>query len=154
MNDYRFIHRISSTRRSRPITPATTLAWHRASCRFLADAFAGGLDPRRTIVVTHHAPSLRSLARPHDPLDHCYASDIEPAIETWRPRIWVHGHIHAIRNYRVGQTRVVANPLGRAEEATGFDANRVVELASEAEELQSARLYAVGSCPPFRSHLE
>ncbi|WP_060576997.1 metallophosphoesterase [Aurantimonas coralicida] len=129
MNDYRFIHRISSTRRSRRITPATTLAWHRASCRFLADAFAGDIVPRRTIVVTHHAPSLRSLALPHDPLDHCYASDLEPAIETWRPRIWIHGHIHAARDYRVGHTRIVSNPLGRADERAGFYANRVLGVA-------------------------
>ncbi|MCW7542171.1 metallophosphoesterase [Aurantimonas litoralis] len=130
MNDYRFVHRASSTRRSRRITPATTLAWHRASLRFLADAFAGGIDPRRTIVVTHHAPSLRSLALPHDPLDHCYASDLEPAIETWRPRIWIHGHIHAARDYGVGETRILANPLGRADEATGFKRNCLIEAAS------------------------
>ncbi|WP_421459911.1 metallophosphoesterase [Aurantimonas sp. NFXS3] len=154
MNDYHFIHRISSTRRSRRITPARTLAWHRDSCRFLGDAFARGIDPRRTVVVTHHAPSLRSLALPHDLLDHCYASDLEPAIETWRPRIWIHGHIHAARDYGVGETRILANPLGRADEATGFVANRVVELALEVKELQSARLLAVGSGPPFCSHPE
>ena len=130
MNDYHFIHRASSTRRSRRITPATTLAWHRASCRFLADAFAGDIEPRHTVVVTHHAPSLRSLALPHDPLDHCYASDLEPAIEMWRPRVWVHGHIHAVRDYRVGETQVVANPLGGADEATGFKRNCLIEAAS------------------------
>ena len=98
MNDYHFIHRNSSTRRSRRVTPDDTLAWHRRSRRFLADAFAGGIDPRRTIVVTHHAPSLQSLSQSNDRLNHCYASDLEPEIEDWRPAAWIHGHIHTGRN--------------------------------------------------------
>ncbi|MEO9789809.1 MAG: metallophosphoesterase, partial [Aurantimonas coralicida] len=72
-----------------------------------------------------------SLALPHDPLDHCYASDLEPAIETWRPRIWIHGHIHAASDFRVGHTRIVANPLGRADEATGFAPSCIVEVLSQ-----------------------
>ncbi|TFF19860.1 metallophosphoesterase [Jiella endophytica] len=128
MNDYHCIHRNSSTRRSRRITPNDTLDWHRASRRFLADAFAEDADPRRTVVVTHHAPSLRSLSLPDDTLNHCYASDLEPEIAAWRPAVWIHGHIHAARDYAIAGTRILANPLGRAGEFSGFDANLVVDL--------------------------
>ncbi|WP_024352318.1 metallophosphoesterase [Aurantimonas coralicida] len=128
MNDYQFIHRASSTRRSRRITPDDTLAWHRRTRRFLADAFADGVDPRRTIVVTHHAPSPRSLALPGDRLNHCYASDLEPKIRGWRPAAWIHGHIHTVRDYALGDTRIVANPQVRAGEASGFDPNQIIEV--------------------------
>ncbi|EAU41318.1 putative phosphoesterase [Fulvimarina pelagi HTCC2506] len=128
MNDFRFIHRNSSTRRSRRITPNETLDWHRASMRFLGEAFADGDDPARTIVVTHHAPSPRSLSIPDDRLNHCYASDLESEIASWCPALWVHGHIHAASDYRIGATRIIANPLGRADERSGFDANFVTEV--------------------------
>ena len=128
MNDYHFIHRNSSTRRSRRITPDETLAWHRASMRFLGDAFASGGDPARTIVVTHHAPSQRSLSIPDDRLNHCYASDLETEIAAWSPALWVHSHIHAVRDYRIGATRIVANPLGRTDERSGFDPNCVIRI--------------------------
>ncbi|MEX6506052.1 metallophosphoesterase [Jiella sp. M17.18] len=127
MNDYHCIHRASSTRRSRRITPDDTLAWHRTSRRFLAEAFDGG-DPRRTVVVTHHAPSLRSLSLPNDTLNHCYASDLEPEIAEWRPALWVHGHIHAASDFRIAETRVLANPLGRAGENSAFRADSIVSL--------------------------
>lgn len=128
MNDYHCIHRNSTTRRSRRITPDNTLAWHRRSRRFLADAFAGDIDPRRTVVVTHHAPSLRSLHDPGDTLNHCYASDLEPEITAWRPAAWIHGHIHTSRDYGVAETRVMANPLGRCDEHSGFDPDFVVGI--------------------------
>ena len=128
MNDYHCIHRSSTTRRSRRITPDDTLAWHRRSRRFLADAFAGDIDPRRTVVVTHHAPSLRSLAEPRDTMNHCYASDLEQEIRTWRPAVWIHGHIHSAQDYDVTETRIVANPLGRADEASGFRSDVVLTI--------------------------
>ncbi|WP_210255058.1 hypothetical protein [Bradyrhizobium symbiodeficiens] len=28
------------------------------------------------------------------------------------PALWLHGHVHANRDYQVGATRVVANPRG------------------------------------------
>ena len=119
MNDYRFIHRTSTTRGSRRIKPEDTLSWHRAAKRFLEDALsAPSTSP--TVVVTHHAPSLRSLADPQDDLDGCYASNLEADIARWSPDLWVHGHIHSFSDYTVGGTRIVCNPLGRAYERTGF----------------------------------
>lgn len=28
------------------------------------------------------------------------------------PELWIHGHVHAKQDYRVGDTRVIANPRG------------------------------------------
>lgn len=73
----------------------------------LAVPFAGP-----TVVVTHHAPSPRSLGRPPEPLDGAYASDLEGVIGRTQPDLWIHGHIHLRQDYQVGRTRVLANPRG------------------------------------------
>ncbi|WP_102959332.1 metallophosphoesterase [Mangrovicella endophytica] len=127
MNDYRRIHRRSSTRRSRRLDPSDTLRFHHASRRFLGEAFVTG-DASRTIVVTHHAPSLRSLQSPSAELNQCYASNLEAEIHLWRPTLWVHGHIHSARDYRIGPTRIICNPAGRAEEYTGFEPELIVDI--------------------------
>ncbi len=83
-----------------------------------------------TVVVTHFAPSLES----HDPrfgltpgtagfcnaLDHLVAS----------ADLWLHGHLHCASDYRVGDCRVVANPLGYAAqgEQDGFVPRCVVQI--------------------------
>ncbi|BDA84209.1 hypothetical protein Sa4125_17510 [Aureimonas sp. SA4125] len=86
MNDYRRIHRASSTRRSRRLQPSDTLAMHRRSWIFLSDQFRAG-DASRTIVVTHHAPSIASLRDPFEPLNQCYASDLNAEIRSC-PSTW------------------------------------------------------------------
>ena len=45
------------------------------------------------LVVTHHAPSTRSIPadRLDDPLVPAYASNLEAEIATWRPSAWIHG---------------------------------------------------------------
>jgi Icc-related predicted phosphoesterase len=33
-------------------------------------------------------------------------------IRSRRPSLWIHGHTHESRDYRLGATRIVANPCG------------------------------------------
>lgn len=76
----------------------------------LAEPYAGP-----TVVVTHHAPHERSLRGGgwRTPLDAAYASDLSAILEgPHAPALWIHGHIHECRDYRVGATRIVANPRG------------------------------------------
>jgi 3',5'-cyclic AMP phosphodiesterase CpdA len=72
MNDYRRVHRRSTTRGSRPIGPEFTRAFHNISKTWLDVQMAIPFDGS-TVVVTHHAPSLRLLPDPPDPLNHAYA---------------------------------------------------------------------------------
>jgi Icc-related predicted phosphoesterase len=44
------------------------------------------------------------------------------------PALWLHGHIHANRDYQVGSTRVVCNPRGYPGENADFDPRFIVEL--------------------------
>lgn len=87
-----------------------------------------------TVVITHHAPSARSLhageARGEEA--GAFASDLEWMMTRYRPALWVHGHIHNARNYMVGGTRVVCNPRGYEQldwyEKTGWIEDLVIEV--------------------------
>ena len=133
MNDFRMI-RIADerTREPRPLAPADLLRLHRESLAFIADALAKPFDGI-SIVMTHHAPSRRSVPEDFssDPVSAAYASDLEPFIEQTQPQLWVHGHIHTSHDYRIGKTRVVCNPRGYVPFALnpGFDPALVVALA-------------------------
>jgi 3',5'-cyclic AMP phosphodiesterase CpdA len=77
-----------------------------------------------TVVITHHAPSRRSV-HPRfagSPLNPCYASDLEPQLDGGRAPLWIHGHMHDGFDYVANGTRVVCNPRGYA--ADGVDENR------------------------------
>lgn len=67
-----------------------------------------------TVVVTHFAPSRRSIAARFagSPLNGCFVSELEANILRWQPCLWLHGHTHDSFDYRIGSTRVVANPRG------------------------------------------
>lgn len=128
MNDYRHILRKASGRH-RHVRPEDTAALHRATVAYLDGALAVPHDGP-TVVVTHHAPSPRSLDTPWLDLRHCYASNIEWLVEKHGPVLWVHGHLHCHSDYRVGRTRVVANPRGHKEElaTSGFVQDLVVHV--------------------------
>jgi predicted phosphodiesterase len=81
-----------------------------------------------TVVVTHHAPSPRSI-HPRfagSPLNACFVSDAEHLLAGGRAALWVHGHTHDSHDYDCGGTRVVCNPRGYsrdgANENPRFDA--------------------------------
>ena len=87
-----------------------------------------------TVVVTHFAPSLAS----HDPryglapgtAGFCNAlDDLVPAAD-----FWLHGHLHCPSDYRIGTCRVLANPLGYAEqgEQAGFRDTFVIDTRDAA----------------------
>ena len=87
-----------------------------------------------TVVVTHFAPARGSIAAQFagSPLNACFVSDLEPQIRRWQPALWLHGHVHDSFDYRIGNTRVVANPRGYAPngviENKAFNPSLVVEV--------------------------
>ncbi|MDX0583762.1 phosphatase [Sinorhizobium medicae] len=85
---------------------------------------------RKTVVVTHHTPSARSVspAFRNDPLSPCYASDLENLIVDAQPALWVHGHVHHRNDYSIGGCRVVSNPRGYPGEGTNFEPAFIVEI--------------------------
>lgn len=127
MNDFRLIRRSPEFRR---FTPGDARQLHKGSLAWLRRALDEPFDGP-TVVVTHHAPSLRSV-RPEfraDPVTAAYASDLEHAMDGGRVALWLHGHTHHCVDYTVNGTRVVANQRGYPEEAVpGFRPDFVVEV--------------------------
>jgi predicted phosphodiesterase len=91
----------------------------------------------KTIVVTHHLPSMRSVADRYktDPLTPAFVSNCEPLMDLGA-NLWVHGHSHDSSEYSHGRTRVVCNPRGYPYgrgaamkfENKEFDPVKVVEI--------------------------
>ena len=126
MNDFRYI-RTESFRRIVPNDlvkeSLKARAWLRSK---LAEPFDG-----KTVVITHHAPSLRSLADSPDGgtlLDAAYAVDCEDLMGGERVALWVHGHSHTAVDYDFKGTRVVCNPRGYPGEETGFAPGLVLTI--------------------------
>lgn len=93
----------------------------------LADSALG-----KTVVVTHHCPHPRSVPERFvgSPLSPAFSSDLSELMESYRPVLWVHGHVHDSFDYMVGETRIVCNPRGyfRREMNADFNPAMVIEV--------------------------
>ncbi|MEQ5842917.1 metallophosphoesterase [Paraburkholderia acidicola] len=133
MNDFRTIRATDTWRR---LSPADTVRRHEQSRAWLAERlssrFAG-----KTIVVTHHAPSPRSIEEQFvgDSLTPAYASNLEHLMGP-NMRLWIHGHMHTSFDYTVhsghpaSDTRVICNPRGYSPKYLNpdFDPGMLVEV--------------------------
>lgn len=114
-------------------SPALAQLLFERSLAWLEQQFAVAHDGP-TVVITHFAPARGSIAAQFagSPLNACFVSDLEPQIRRWQPALWLHGHVHDSFDYRIGPTRVVANPRGYAPngvvENKAFDPALVIEL--------------------------
>lgn len=114
-------------------TPAVSQMLFDQSVAWLEARFAEPFDGP-TVVVTHFAPSPKSIAPQFvgSALNACFVSDLEAQILRWQPSLWLHGHVHHSCDYRVGATRVVANPRGYAPkgvvENAHFDSGLLLEI--------------------------
>ena len=91
---------------------------------------------RKTVVVTHHAPSFKSVSeeyKPDFPMNYGYFTELHDFIDLHQPNLWVHGHMHHSNDYKIGDTRILSNPrgypMGRGTyENRNFDPNLTVEI--------------------------
>ena len=128
MNDFKRIRTWGAWKKFRPsdarVFHAETLLHLR---RFLAAGSANA------VVITHHAPSIRSLppdAR-EDPITCGYASNLEALIREFQPLLWIHGHIHDSSRYQIGHTTILANPRGYPDSLNpAFQPDLVLSLES------------------------
>jgi Icc-related predicted phosphoesterase len=102
MNDYKMIRRDPSYSKLRSID---TYVIHQASLKWL-QASLESASTEKNIVVTHHAPSIKSIPDDlkDDVLSSAYASNLEPVISKYQPQYWIHEHIHVPKKYQIGDT--------------------------------------------------
>lgn len=127
MNDYKKIRKDPSYSKLRSID---TYRIHNESISWLEKSLS---DSKNTtnIVVTHHAPSVNSIPDKFkdDPLSCAYTSNLEEMILKYKPKYWIHGHIHTPQSYKIGQTQIICNPHGYINEPyNGYDRELMIEL--------------------------
>lgn len=115
----------------RRFTPEDAIAFHRASRNWLANELVQPFEGK-TVVVTHHAPSLRSVHPRYAGglLSAAFASNLEHLMDGEHAALWIHGHVHTSFDYEVHGTRVVCNPRGYAPKALNgaFRPDRIVDV--------------------------
>lgn len=90
----------------------------------LAKPYAG-----KTVVITHHLPSMQSVAERFkgSVLSAAFASNLDRLVE--KADVWIHGHTHDAFDYQLGNCRVVCNPKGYpGERNAGFRPDLVLEI--------------------------
>ena len=127
MNDSRRIRLLPNYRR---FLPKDARVFHAQSLHWLGEQM-DSVRGKKIVVVTHHAPSPRSIPGRFegDPLNAAFASRLDHFVADCGAALWIHGHIHHHSDYPIGSTRVIANPRGYPSEPhTGFDPTLVVEI--------------------------
>lgn len=127
MPDYRTIQ----ASKGEPFTPQRALDLHQRNLAWLEAQLASSREAQN-VVISHHAPSPRSIAPQYvgNNLNPAFISDLEAMIADNRIALWIHGHTHTAFDYRIGETRVVCNPRGYQpyETDTGYEAGKVLTL--------------------------
>lgn len=119
MNDFRLIevqshaeHQRRAREFRRLLRAEDTLAMHWIDRDWLRRQLAEPFDGP-TVVVSHHAPAIGSVAEQYstDWLTPAFVSDLPDSFFEV-PALWVHGHTHSPFDYQRGACRVVSNPRG------------------------------------------
>jgi len=116
-----------------PFSPEASAALFAQHAEWLASKLAER-HPGPTVVITHHAPSPRSIhPRFADSLlNACFVSNLEQLLDRSRACLWIHGHTHDSFDYLASGTRVLCNPRGYAKNGVNenprFDPSLVVTI--------------------------
>ena len=116
-----------------PFTPLASAALFAENARWLEARLAEPHDGP-TVVVSHHAPSPRSVHPrfAESIVNPSFVSNAEHLLDGRRIALWVHGHAHDGFDYAVNGTRVLCNPRGHthrgAIENDRFDPRLVVDV--------------------------
>jgi predicted phosphodiesterase len=98
------------------------ITWHLESKAWLArKAVAAHEGP--TVIVTHHAPLLQSIAPRFrgSPLNAVFVNNLEDLVQETAAELWVHGHTHHDVDMIHGKTRIVSRQRGYPiERSTNF----------------------------------
>lgn len=118
MVDYKRIRLASKGYRK--LRAADTAQFHAMHRSWLTERLVEPFDGK-TVVITHMAPSMRSVAEEYagDPASAAYASRLDDLVS--QADVWVHGHMHDSFDYHIGKCRVVCNPCGYMTRGGGIE---------------------------------
>lgn len=117
----------------RGLSPQDTIDRHITSRTWLTTELAKG-TPEKTVVITHHLPSMESVALHYrtDCTSAAFGSNLEHLLG--QSTLWIHGHTHDSFDYVLNGTRIVCNPRGYPIRGTeqyenrGFKLDKVLTL--------------------------
>lgn len=116
-------------------SPAVAYQKHCDSVRWLDQCLCDDYQGR-TVIVSHHAPSYKSLTQSitdepgFDLEDYhyvAYASDLDDLIIKHNDKInfWLHGHVHQSSNYSIGDVNIISNPKEQ-DKNSGYDSKLLI----------------------------
>lgn len=113
------------------LTPQVYNQLHQSALRFLEAALASNAN--RKMVISHHVPSFMNYPKKHqnDPINACFASNLDDFIQKTAPNTWIYGHHHTnIPPFLVGQTKLYTNQLGylKLKEVSEFDRGATIMI--------------------------
>ena len=129
MNDYECI-RYNEGGKSLKFLPNDSRKLHKEFVNFLESELLNDFGGK-TIVVTHHAPSVLSVSDKYlgFALNDAYFEDMSRYMFDNAIVSWFHGHMHNSSDYTIGETRIIANPRGYVGHLNSdFDINFLIEL--------------------------
>ena len=134
MNDYKVVQNFYADKGLyHKLTPEYTVAEHRKTKQY----FKLMLEEKRdmpVVVITHMSPSFQSTNekyRYETVTNGGYSSDLDDFIlDHDNIKVWVHGHMHDPVDYKIGNTRIIANPRGYTpwEDGNGFEPGLYFEV--------------------------
>lgn len=87
-------------------------------------------DAQKIWVVSHHAPSEKSLSQRDKDyyVDGYYYSNLEKEILSSEIDLWMHGHVHTNNDYYIGNTRIISNAKGMKNENPNFKEDYYINI--------------------------
>jgi len=128
MNDFRLGY-TKAQNEIRPIIPPDYRRWFIESKKEMTRIIEANPN-KEVVVVTHHCPSGKCCTNDWGLLNPSYASNLEDFIEEHpNIKLWISGHIHQRKNFKIGNCLVLMNPRGYEFEleAWNFNPNTFIE---------------------------
>lgn len=130
INDYGAIAHYDTHNGWRQLMPQTTVDKYNETLQWLR--FMLSEDKRKTVVISHHAPSRQSV---HDKYrgqwmtNGAFVNNLDEfIIDHPHIALWTHGHVHNNFDYYIDNTRILCNPHGYPKENTEFNPNMIVDI--------------------------
>lgn len=82
------------------------------------------------VIISHHLPHSNSVASKYlrYRTNAFFLCEAGIDIMDSKPKLWIHGHTHTRCDYRIGDTRVICNPVGYPGESNDYCSDLVIDI--------------------------